>query len=247
VTRFICLDEVLELHRLLLEESGGMPGIRDLNMLESAVAQPLMTFGGQELYPTIADKASAICFSLVMNHPFIDGNKRVGHAAMETFLVLNGYELACSVDDQEQEILCLAAGEIKRESLTEWIRGHLVQFGGILDSQEGNPTRAEQSTIERIDCPELIHSLWVICYTSIDSRHRRTGNTRHLMGSTVLGRVARLAVCKSIEPNSVGYFLFGCDEQWNVLSDTWHGTLQDAKHQAEFEYEGVSETWNNKQ
>ena len=127
--RLLALDEVLELHRLLLEQSGGMPGVRDLGMLESAMAQPLMTFGGQELYPSLADKASALCFSLVMNHPFIDGNKRVGHAAMETFLVLNGEELRCPLAVQEQQILQLAAGHIKREQFTTWVRAHTSPIG----------------------------------------------------------------------------------------------------------------------
>lgn len=244
--RFITLDEVLELHRLLLEQSGGMSGIRDLNMLESAVVQPLMTFGGQELYPTIADKASAICFSLVMNHPFIDGNKRIGHAAMETFLVMNGYELACSVDEQERVILSLAAGELKRESLTEWIRAHLVQLGDVIASAECDSTKTKDSIDARLECPDWIDSLRVICYTPIDSRHRHTRQTRHVLGSAVLGRAAGIAICQSTEGKSASYFLFGCDEQWKVLSDTWHETLEDAKHQAEFEYEGSSKTWNTK-
>lgn len=80
--RYLTLDEVLELHSLVLQQSGGMPGLRDRNILESAIAQPAMTFGGQDLYPTVAHKAAALGFSLVMNHAFIDGNKRIGHAAM---------------------------------------------------------------------------------------------------------------------------------------------------------------------
>jgi death-on-curing protein len=127
VIRFITCDDLLVLHELILEQSGGLAGIRDRSMLESAVAQPLMTFGGHELYPTIADKAATICFSLVMNHPFIDGNKRVGHAALETFLVMNGYELAASVTEQEQQILELAAGRKKRDEFTAWIRKHIVR------------------------------------------------------------------------------------------------------------------------
>jgi death on curing protein len=87
------LEEVLELHRLVLEQSGGMDGVHDLGGLDSALAPPQMTFGGQDLYPSLAEKAAALGFSLVCNHPFIDGNKLVGHAAMETFLVLNGWEL----------------------------------------------------------------------------------------------------------------------------------------------------------
>lgn len=84
-----------------------------------------MTFGGNELYPTIESKATALCFSLVMNHPFLDGNKRIGHAAMETFLVMNGYELSAHVDDAEKVILTLAAGELSREELLEWVTSHL--------------------------------------------------------------------------------------------------------------------------
>jgi death-on-curing protein len=127
--RYLTLTEVLDLHRLVLQQAGGTEGVRDQGGLESAVAQPEMTFGGEDLYPTLADKAAALALSLVMNHPFVDGNKRVGHAAMETFLVLNGYELNASVDEQEQVFLRLAAGSIDRSALTEWVRGHLVEIG----------------------------------------------------------------------------------------------------------------------
>lgn len=119
--RYLTLPEVLEIHRRILAQSGGAPGVRDIGAVESAVAQPTMTFGGKDLHPTIAGKASAICFSLVMNHPFVDGNKRVGHAAMETFLVLNGYELCADVDDAERTILQLAAGQLTRDALVDWV------------------------------------------------------------------------------------------------------------------------------
>jgi death-on-curing protein len=99
--RYLTLEEVLDLHAMVLQQAGGMPGVRDQKVLESALAQPAMAFGGQDLYPTIADKAAALGFSLVMNHAFIDGNKRIGHAAMETFLALNGFELSASTDEQE--------------------------------------------------------------------------------------------------------------------------------------------------
>jgi death on curing protein len=79
--RYLALSEVVELHRRLLEATGGAVGIRDLGALESAVAQPKMTVAGSDLYPSLAEKAAALCFSLVANHPFVDGNKRVGHAA----------------------------------------------------------------------------------------------------------------------------------------------------------------------
>ncbi len=98
--RTLTLNEVLDLYRQIIARTGGAEGIHDLNGLDSAIAQPRMTFGGEELYPTIVEKASALGFSLIMNHPLLDGNKRAGHAAMETFLVLNGYEIKASTNEQ---------------------------------------------------------------------------------------------------------------------------------------------------
>ena len=120
--RYLTLTEVLILHRQVAEQSVGALGLRDIGLLESAVNQPRMTFGEQELYPTIIDKASALCFSIVMNHPFADGNKPTGHAAMETFLVLNKLETSASTDEQEQIILNLASGELRRGAFTEWLQ-----------------------------------------------------------------------------------------------------------------------------
>jgi death-on-curing protein len=121
MTRYLTLDEVLNLHYFILEQSGGATGVRDSGILESALAQPMMTFGGAELYPSLVEKAAALGFFLVMNHPFVDGNKRTGHAAMEVFLVLNGFEITASVDEQEAVILSLAAGSLDREEFTEWL------------------------------------------------------------------------------------------------------------------------------
>jgi death-on-curing protein len=123
--RYLALIEVVELHRQIIEQSGGALGIRDRGALESALAQPRITFGGEYLYPTLVDKAAAISFSLIMNHPFIDGNKRIGHAAMEVFLVMNGYEIDADVDEQEVIILSLASGELEREAFTQWLKNHV--------------------------------------------------------------------------------------------------------------------------
>ena len=125
--RYLILGEVLELYRRIMEQSGGTMGIRDLGALESALAQPRMTFGGTELYSTIVEKAAALGFSLINNHPFVDGNKRTGHAAMEVFLILNGYEIEASTDEQERIILQVASGETKREAFIEWLRAHIVE------------------------------------------------------------------------------------------------------------------------
>ena len=126
--RYLTLAEILDLHARIIEQSGGAAGVRDLGSIESALAQPQMTFAGQELYPAIESKATAICFSLVMNHAFVDGNKRIGHAAMETFLVLNGFELASSVDDSEQIMLKLAAGKLTRDEFLQWISAHIQRL-----------------------------------------------------------------------------------------------------------------------
>ena len=126
--RYITLDEVLILHQYVIEQSGGSSGVRDMNAVESALAQPRMTFGGQELYPTLGEKAAALGFSLVSNHPFIDGNKRIGHAALEIFLSLNGFEISAPVDEAEKIVLRLAAGELAREEWTNWVQAHLITF-----------------------------------------------------------------------------------------------------------------------
>lgn len=124
--RYLSLAEVIDLYRRVMAQSGGAVGIRDQGALESAVAQPQMTFGGEELYATAATKAAALGFSLINNHPFVDGNKRIGHAAMEVMLILNGLEIAADVEEQEQVILAVAAGEMEREAFGSWLASHLV-------------------------------------------------------------------------------------------------------------------------
>jgi len=123
--RYLTVSEVLEIYIRVAQQSGGTIGIHDLGALESAVAQPRMTFGGEDLYPTIVEKASALGFSLIQNHPFVDGNKRTGHAAMETFLVLNGHEIKATVEEQMAVILRVASSILEREAFTEWLREHI--------------------------------------------------------------------------------------------------------------------------
>ena len=123
--RYLSLGEVLELHRRIIEETGGSAGLLDLSALQSALAQPRMTFGGEDLYTDLATKAAALGYSLIQNHPFVDGNKRVGHAVLETFLVLNGSELSAGIDEAERVILGVAAGEVDRDRFASWIEGCL--------------------------------------------------------------------------------------------------------------------------
>ena len=101
--------------------------MRDLNAIASAVAQQRVSAGGVDAYPTIIEKAGALAYSLVGNHGFIDGNKRIGHAAMEVLRFLNGTEIHASVDEQERLMLSLAAGELSRVELVEWLKANTVQ------------------------------------------------------------------------------------------------------------------------
>lgn len=123
--RYLTLSELLQLYEAVMDASGGSPGIADLGLIESALAQPRATFGERELYRDLASKAAALGYSLISNHGFTDGNKRIGHAAMEAFLLLNGWEIACGVDEQESVILRVASGASSREAFTQWLTSHL--------------------------------------------------------------------------------------------------------------------------
>lgn len=123
--RYLSLGEVVHLHRRLIDQSGGSHGLRDIGALESAVAQPRMTFDGEDLYPSLTEKAVALGFSLIKNHPFIDGNKRIGHLSMEMMLVLNGQEIDADVDESEKIILGVAAGETDRAQLLQWLESRV--------------------------------------------------------------------------------------------------------------------------
>jgi death on curing protein len=91
---------------------------------ESAIAQPRATFGGEDLYQDILSKAATLGFGLIANHPFVDGNKRIGHAAMAVFLMLNGYHVRSTVDDQEAIILEVASGTLDQADFENWLRNH---------------------------------------------------------------------------------------------------------------------------
>jgi hypothetical protein len=92
-----------------------------------------------------------------------------------------------------------------------------------------------------IPAPRQLGDASVLCFTPIDHRHRHTGACRQLVAGVLQGAAAGLAICHF--PGQVGFYLFGCDAEWNPVTDTWHETMEDALHQAEFEYEGVSRTW----
>lgn len=114
-------EKVLLLHQLIAEETGGGVGIRDTGLLESALNNAYSTFGGEELYKTKEEKAASLCFSLISNHAFVDGNKRIGVYVMLTFLEAEGIKMNCTNEDVVNLGLSVAAGRMKYEEILAWI------------------------------------------------------------------------------------------------------------------------------
>ena len=125
---YLTVEQVLFIHMRLIAETGGSPGLRDLGLLASAVARPQATFGGEDLYPDIFNKAAALMDSLIRNHPFVDGNKRVGITAAGLFLLRNDQRLTASNDELERFTLQVARSELSIEQITTWLRSHSVAF-----------------------------------------------------------------------------------------------------------------------
>lgn len=116
--------QVLLLHQHLVEETGGSPELRDEGLLESALNAPFQSFGDTSAYPSLQQKAARLCYGLVQNHPFVDGNKRIGAHAMLVFLALNGVELSYTQRELADIILQVASGEKSYDELLAWILTH---------------------------------------------------------------------------------------------------------------------------
>ena len=114
-------EKVLLLHKLLTEETGGEPNIRDTNLLNSALESAFQTFDGQELYPSKEEKGARLGYSLISNHAFVDGNKRIGMYVLLAFLEVNGIRIDPSVDDVARVGLAVASGEMDYDALLQWI------------------------------------------------------------------------------------------------------------------------------
>ncbi len=125
MTEYLSVAQVLALHQELVRDFGGSAGVRDKGGLEAAIARPAATFGGEDLYHDIADKAAALMHSLVLNHPFVDGNKRIAVHAAELFAILNGVRLIASDDDLTDITLAAAEGKVAVEALAIWFRQRL--------------------------------------------------------------------------------------------------------------------------
>lgn len=117
-------EKILLLHKLLIEQTGGEDGVRDMGLLESAIAACDATFDGQDLFPTKEEKAARLCTGLVSNHAFMDGNKRIGVYVMLTFLEVNGIRLNVTDDELVTIGLSLAQSKMKYEELLQWVLKH---------------------------------------------------------------------------------------------------------------------------
>ena len=119
-------EKVLLLHKLIAQETGGSVGIRDEALLESALENAFSSFGGQEFYPSKEEKGARLGYTLISNHAFVDGNKRIGMYVMLTFLEVNGIRLECSNDEVVEVGLAVAAGRMGYDALLLWVRDHRI-------------------------------------------------------------------------------------------------------------------------
>jgi death-on-curing protein len=122
--RRLSKEQILLLHTQLIEEFGGTDGVRDYNLLDSALEAPFQSFAGEELYPTIQAKAARFGYGLIKNHTMLDGNKRIGAHAMLVFLALNGIEMKYTQKELYETVLSVAAGSMEYEDLLQWVLDH---------------------------------------------------------------------------------------------------------------------------
>jgi death on curing protein len=119
------LEEVLAIHELQISVFGGSPGLRDQGLLEAALSRPLQTFDGSELYPSLEEKAAALLESIVVNHPFFDGNKRLGYVLMRLVLMEAGKDIKASQEEKFEMVIGVAKGELNAADIAKWLRGRM--------------------------------------------------------------------------------------------------------------------------
>ena len=120
--KFLSLSEIIEIHQDQVVRYGGVSGIRDMDLLKSALGMPLATYGGEFLHTDIYEMAAAYLFHLVKNHPFLDGNKRIGAVAALVFLALNGYDFDAPEEDLAEMVLSVARGELDKADVAVFLR-----------------------------------------------------------------------------------------------------------------------------
>jgi death-on-curing protein len=121
------VEIVLEIHNKAIELFGGGNGVRNFGALESALNRPFQTFGEEDLYPTVIEKAAAIGESIIMNHPFVDGNKRTGYILLELILKINGFNITASTDIIYEFVINISTGAIRFESIVVWLQQNTIQ------------------------------------------------------------------------------------------------------------------------
>jgi len=124
------ISEVLQLHKTLVDHFGGAHGVRDLSALESAITRPFQQFEGKDLYMSIHGKAAALVESILVNHPFIDGNKRTGYGLLRLFLALHGLEIFASTDNKYEFIIDIASGALKFDGIVTWLEANTRKING---------------------------------------------------------------------------------------------------------------------
>lgn len=122
--KYLYPKQVLYLYQRLIQEAGGTIGLRDEGLLESAIYRPQASFGGQDFYPDLFSKTAALGHSLISNHPFVDGNKRVGFEAMRLMLRLNGRDLHASLEDKFDFVMEIARGKLNEQAIADWLKRH---------------------------------------------------------------------------------------------------------------------------
>ncbi len=116
------LADVLSIHKILIENFGGASGLRDESLLSSALQRPFQTFDGKFVYKSILEKAAALVESILINHPFIDGNKRIGYVLLRWYLLQNNIDIVCSEQQKYEFIISIASGEIIFEEIHSWLK-----------------------------------------------------------------------------------------------------------------------------
>ena len=122
---WITADDVIQIHSLVIQRSGGMDGLRDRASLEAAVSAPMQSFGGQDLYPTAVEKIARLGYGLASNHAFVDGNKRIGATMTPLLLKWNGFQMSLCSGELADMFIAIADGSAKESDLLDWIQEHL--------------------------------------------------------------------------------------------------------------------------
>lgn len=122
----ISIDEVEQIHQSLIDNFGGSYGIRDMQALESALARPFQTFDNNDLYPSVLGKAAALVESILINHPFVDGNKRTGYTLLRLYLMSYGLDITASPDNKYEFIINIASGIMKYDAILNWLKSNTI-------------------------------------------------------------------------------------------------------------------------